>query len=512
MEPRSPRLARSIAFIASFCLLAVEIVSGRASAPYLGTSLFSWTSVIGIVLLGLTLGSYVGGIWADRWFSRFTLGATLAGSGAAAILATYVVPMLGAAITGWALPLWQRALLFALLGFFPFAFLISAVTPLLLRWEIADHEHAGRTYGSLGMWSALGSLLGTFSAGFFLIGEFGTHKLLLMTGALLIALGLFVARDWALIRNKVAPLVAVFAVGSFLLPTYCRVETDYYCIRVTEEFGETGPTYILRLDHLIHSYVDPLHPDALGYGYELVYSNLIAYRNEEKQDFRVLFIGGGGYTLPRYLEAYYPSVESTVTEIDPGVTEANHDLMDLSRQTTIRTINRDARMYLAQDERERTFDLVFGDAFNDFSVPYHLTTEEFHRLLKSRMASDGVYAVNIIDDVRYGQFLASMLRTLRAVWSHVYIAPQATELAPGRNTIVLIATDVAIDPARWAAARPARATATEVPEQEEKRREAIHLLSEEQVQAFLADHREPALKDDFVPTDQYLSPVFQDAY
>ena len=69
---------RAIAFFASFCLMAVEMVSSRMAAPYLGTSIYTWTSVIGTILLGITLGSYVGGVWADRRFSRVTIGACLA--------------------------------------------------------------------------------------------------------------------------------------------------------------------------------------------------------------------------------------------------------------------------------------------------------------------------------------------------------------------------------------------------------------------------------------------------
>lgn len=326
----------------------------------------------------------------------------------------------------------------------------------------------------------------------------------------LMALGLWVSRGEKLWRNKFGILAAVFLLGIFILPSGCLEETNYFCIRISSSQNEDGAqTHTLRLDHLVHSYVNPANARDLGYDYEQVYANLITSRYTTSSTFTAYFIGGGGYVLPRYLEAEYPRSTAIVAEIDPGVTEANHRYMGLNRATRIITSNEDARMHLMRGG-DQAYDLVFGDAFNDFSVPYHLTTVEFHQLLKSRMSADGVYALNVIDDVRYGDFLASMVRTLREVWGNVYVAPQADAIQPGRNTIVLLASDKPIDQAAWyAALSPA---AVEKNLANEARQTQIRLIDPARITELLEREKAPALRDDFVPTDRYLAPVFSDAY
>jgi len=253
----------------------------------------------------------------------------------------------------------------------------------------------------------------------------------------------------------------------------------------------------------------PDDPGNLGYGYEQVYARLLVMKHTSGDTFKTFFIGGGGYVLPRYLEAYYPNAAVRVAEVDPGVTKINYEKLGLNPETKIQSVNLDARQDL--EKGGGPYDLVFGDAFNDFSVPFHLTTVEFHQLLKSRMSEKGVYALNIIDDRRYGAFLASMVRTLRTVWKNVYIAPQAEQLEDGRNTIVLIATDEPLDQEAWNKAIPFSHGKKTLTLDSGSDMTSV-ILSPEKVDAFLAEHAEPALTDAFVPVERYLAPVFRDAY
>lgn len=310
--------------------------------------------------------------------------------------------------------------------------------------------------------------------------------------------------------------MTVLLIVVFLLPVafprVCDRETQYYCIQILKDVGSTkeSPSYILRLDHLVHSYVRIGHPEALGYGYEQVYAHLLTTFAAPTSTFSSLFIGGGGYVLPRYIESEYPQARVVVSEIDPGVTEINYDRLGLSRATKVQTEAVDARMYLARLPARESFDFVFGDAFNDFSVPYHLTTIEFHELLKSHMSAKGIYALNIIDDPRYGRFLSSMVRTLGRVWKHVYVAPGAATFRGGRNTVVLIASDASIDPLEWRQRISPAAQKTGMDGEEYVR--LTQLMSRDKVDAFLVGHDVPPLTDAFVPTDRYLAPVFSDAY
>lgn len=117
---------------------------------------------------------------------------------------------------------------------------------------------------------------------------------------------------------------------------------------------------------------DPLH---LQYGYERVYAALGAWKAKNKTYFRALIIGGGGYTFPRYLEAKYPQATIEVVEIDPRLTEIAHNYLGLLADTRIRSYNDDARWFLINFPEKGVFDFIFGDAFNDLSFPYHLTTK-----------------------------------------------------------------------------------------------------------------------------------------
>ncbi len=502
----------ALAFVSGFSLLSLEVVMSRVLAPYIGVSIYTWTGSIGIILLGIIAGNILGGILADQRPSKQLLGKSFIWSGVAILFAVYVVIITGPLFASITLPLILRTILFTTLAFLPAAIAVSTISPQLMRIQIHDLTGLGARSGSLAAWNTLGGLVGTLGTGFVFISWVGTRGLLVCLVLVCISIGLWVSRPVNAIRPRVL-LVLIVGLGVlFLAPAACLKETQYYCVQLIKDanFSEQNRAYSLRLDHLVHSYVRLGHPEALGYGYEQVYAHLIAHNYTPEQSFTSLFIGGGGYVLPRYLAAYYPNSHSTVSEIDPGVTEVNMTHLGLPTNTPIETQNLDARMYLSRLPKEKKFDLVFGDAFNDFSVPYHLTTLEFHQLLKRHMSQDGVYALNIIDDPRYGQFLSAMLRTLKEVWRHVYVAAGASEFVKGRNTIVLMASDKAIDVSAWRSAFSPSARETNLSAEEYAR--LTQLLPDATVEAFLHGHQVPHLTDAFVPTDRYLAPVFADAY
>jgi spermidine synthase len=268
---------------------------------------------------------------------------------------------------------------------------------------------------------------------------------------------------------------------------------------VKEEEKDGGPVRVLYLDRLLHSYTSLDDPTKLVYGYEQIYAEVTAYRAQQDDHLRTLFIGGGGYTFPRYMETVYPGSDVHVIEIDPGVTQVAHDLLGLSRDTEIVTYNEDARLFL---EREPTdvYDLVIGDAFNDFSVPYHLTTKEFNDRVRAWLADDGLYVVNIVDGA-WGHFLRAYTHTLRQTFRHVYLAPtiESWRRSP-RSTFVLIASDTPLDLASFETLDAGDGVPLL----------ARRLLSEEEIEALLAEGRVVMLTDEYAPVEQMLAPVFLD--
>ena len=186
------------------------------------------------------------------------------------------------------------------------------------------------------------------------------------------------------------------------------------------------------LDHLIHSYMDLEDPTALDYGYERAYADLTEAHANGRPPIDTLFIGGGGYAFPRYVEAKYSGASVDVIEIDPAVIEVAHQQLGLPPTSRIRSFNQDARMFLREWTEPKQYDVIYGDAFNDLSVPYHLTTVEFNRIVASRMKPDGIYLANVIDKLAGGEFLKAYANSLRAVFPHVYVFARGDSVAAVR--------------------------------------------------------------------------------
>jgi spermidine synthase len=480
-----------IVFISSGCIMILELVAGRIIAPSVGVSLYTWTSVIGVILAGISLGNYIGGRLADRWASPRLLGLIffLAGLTALGVLAIDQLHPLD--YVEWPLVLKILALIAAL--FFIPCTVLGTVSPIVVK--LHDLARAGRTVGQIYASGSVGSIAGTFLTGFWLISQFGTYMIVLGVAILLVLLGLLFLsgrRWWG--AALVLPLLiggALWAGRQGWLEGPCMVETNYFCIKVKEEDKDGETVRTLILDRLVHSYTALDNPTKLVYGYEKAYAELTAYQAERHSGLRALFIGGGGYTFPKYMERIYPDSVLDVIEIDPGVTEVAYQQLGLSRNTRITSFSEDARMFLRREPTE-SYDLIIGDAFNDFSVPYHLTTREFNERVKAWLEPDGLYMVNIIDGA-YARFLRAYVNTLRQTFAYVYVAPTNTEWREAsRNTIVIVGTDTALDMEAFAADSPWRQW----------------LLPEAEVDALLAEDVAVLLTDRYAPVEQMLAPVF----
>ena len=521
--------AGTIVFIASFCTLVVELTAGRMIAPYLGVSLYTWTSVIGVMLAGISLGNYVGGRIGDRFPSVSTLGVLFLLS---SILTLTILPMT-AIISGIAqdLPahLMLKILFFTATVFFLPSLFMGTITPVVVRLILDDLSRTGGVVGRIYALSTVGAIAGTFATGFFLVSFFGTRtvillvavilllvavifgnlwnrRLLLGGGALLlILLGIYsygreayrLPFGWNYVRHMAQDAVALQPRGAFAAP--CQVETNYFCIRVTEKkIAENVTQRRLVLDHLIHSYSILEDPTRLDYDYVKIYAELVKHIAGDRTGIRTFSIGGGGYTFPRYLEVVYPDAVIEVAEIDPAVTEIAHAKMGLPRDTSVITYNEDARLVVKRLEAGQ-YDAVIGDAFNDLSVPWHLTTKEFAEIVHDLLTPDGYYMLNVVDTFEHGVFLPSLILTLEQVFPHVYLLADGPGWEQdGRNTFVLVAGKQPLTEATL------HGTVSD-------------LLPDGPVSTFLDPERlreyvdsRPAviLTDSYAPVDNMLAPVF----
>jgi spermidine synthase len=499
-----------IVFVSNTCVMVLELVAGRIIAPYVGVSLYTWTSVIGVVLAGISLGNYLGGWLADRWASLRLLGAIFLLGGLAS-LAIRLAEDLGDFLPGsW--PVVAQILLLTTALFFLPSMILGGISPLVAKLAVRDLARTGSTLGRIYAAGTFGSIVGTFATGFVLIAWFGTHAIIWGVAVVLLLMGLlFVVaggarpdrpgagrrRFWGLLVGLVlVGAVAGLAVQWGALRSDCTRETNYFCIKVRQQDRNGGPMMVLILDRLVHSYTSLTDPGRFVYEYERIYAEATAYQSQHAGQLSALFIGGGGYTFPRYMASKYPGSRVDVIEIDPGVTQIAYERLGLSRSAAITTYNEDARQYMLRAPAP-TYNLVMGDAFNDFSVPYHLATRQFDDLVRRWLAPGGLYMVNLIDGPRH-DFLRAYLYTLRQSFAHVYVVPGSSEwrVSP-RMTYVLIAADSPLDLAELSS----------IDAGDGETLLADQILSQNAVDALLAEGRTVALTDDYAPVEQLLAPV-----
>src|SRR4030043_900859 len=169
--------ANTVAFNASFRTLVSELVAGRIMAPYVGVSLYTWTSIIGVVLAGISMGAYLGGRIAHRYPRSSTLGWLLFLSGLGAFSISPLTNLIGGA--QFHTSLMTRILLITTIIFFIPSCLLGMISPVVVKLTLNNLEKTGNVVGKIYAFSTLGSILGTFATGFFLISWMGTRHILL---------------------------------------------------------------------------------------------------------------------------------------------------------------------------------------------------------------------------------------------------------------------------------------------------------------------------------------------
>ncbi len=450
------RLAGAVVFVASGAVLVLEILAGRLLAPYVGVSLETFTGIIGVVLAGIACGTWLGGWLADRVDPRTLLPGALALGGAAAIASIPIIRALGPSAQPPDPPV---IVVLAAAGFFLPSALLSAVSPLVVKVQLGTLAETGRVVGRISALGTAGSLVGVFATGFILVAEFSTSPVVITLGLLLIVAG--VGLWFHLGRRRPAQAVAagvalgVLASGvAVAAAPPCDVETAYYCASVRAD-GDRPSGRLLVLDDLRHAYVDLDDPTYLEFSYTQLLGDVADVVRPAGEPIDAVHLGGGGFTIPRYLAATRPGSDSLVLELDPGVIDVAEDELGLRLGPTLRTITGDARVNL-RDVPDDSADLVVGDAFGGRAVPWHLTTTEFVEDIRRVVRDDGVYAQNVIDQPPLG-FLRAEVATLREVFEHVAVVGPAGRFdgSEGGNTIV-VASDRPLPLAAIAAANEAR--------------------------------------------------------
>jgi spermidine synthase len=417
----SSRALSLLVFGAGTGSLAVEICASRLLAPYYGSSTIVWANLIGLVLLALSVGYWLGGKLADRRPDPRLLGALVVGSALLVTAIPFVTPpILDVAAEGL-----DEVSAGAVIGSFfatlflfaPPVLLLGMVAPFAIRLAIPDVASAGAVAGRLYALSTAGSLLGTFLSALVLIPAIGTQRTLLVCAAVLALSGAaLLGARWLFVPAAVAALVAlppgtVKAAGGVVF----EEESPYQFIQVRERDGVRR--LYLNEGVAVHSVwrADTVLTGGIWDAFLAV--PLLLERPPE----RLAVLGNAGGTVARAFAEHWPAVAVDGVEIDPAVTAAGYRFLGMGDNPRLETHDADARPFLRRTGER--YDLVYVDAYHQPYVPFYLATEEFFELVRSRLRPGGLVALNVATVPEDRRLVRELAGTLATVFPQVRVWP-----------------------------------------------------------------------------------------
>jgi spermidine synthase len=388
-----PRLLYPLVFVAGATTMSTEMSASRLLAPFFGASILVWANIIGLTLIYLSAGYFVGGKLADRnprmgYLARLMLVA------AAAIAVT---PFLARPLLDVAVGAFADASVGAFLGSFFAAMLIFSVpitllgmaSPFAVRLGVTSVERAGEVAGRMYALSTAGSIIGTFVPVVLLIPWVGTRRTMLATAALLAATAVpALGRRYVLVPATIAALALI--PPGLVKPGAGVVfegESPYQFIQVVQQSDGT------RVLHLNEGWAEHSvwRRDSVltgGYWDQFLLAPVLDSRVRD-----LAMIGYAGGTVGRAYGVYWPAVDILGIELDGDVTAVGRRYFGLGDNPRVRVATADGRPYLqAHDERHGA---IFLDAFRQPYIPFYLTTQEFWQLCRDRLRSGGMVMANV---------------------------------------------------------------------------------------------------------------------
>ena len=425
-----------LVFTAGAVTLGMELSASRLLEPAFGNSQIVWAALIGLILLYLSIGAWLGGRLADRYPRQRELDYTMIVAAVGVALApTFSRPVLRMAATGiegFAVGLLAGSLLAVLLLFSIPGILLGTASPWAIRLTIHDLQHTGRASGRLYAIATAGSLFGTFLPVLWLIPTVGTRwTFYILSWTLLAVVGLGSLRQphrWIswLAAAAVLALALLAQPGSPL-----HNDRDDAAGRILYE-GESLHNYIavrqwgsehhLKLNEGIglHSVY---HPDMLLSDGIWDYFLLAPYFGappDVPEDYQMLLIGLAGGTISELFTNVYGPIEITGIELDPQIIEIGRRYFAMN-QPNLTAIAADGRRWLSQQPPDTQWDLIAVDAYRPPYLPFHLTTVEFFRLVREHLSESGILAINVGRTATNFALVDALAATAGQVFPSVYL-------------------------------------------------------------------------------------------
>ncbi len=418
-----------LVFVGGMTIMATEMSASRLLAPFFGNSLFIWTNLIGLILIYLTAGYFLGGKLADRRPEAGLLyKITMAAAVTIAVLPFIARPVMGIAIAGIA-----EISAGAFLGSFGVTILLFAlpvtllgmVSPFAIRLRTTSVETAGNVAGGIYALSTVGSILGTFLPVLLLIPWLGTRNTMLLfagTLAAVSALGLVQGGGSRLYAGAPLLIAAALAVPQGAIKpeplSIFETESPYHYIQVIERSG----TRYLKLNEgwAVHSIYDP---DEILTGAYWDYFLLAPWFAADESPQRALNIGSAAGTIARQLIHYYPHIGVDAVEIDPEVVEVGRDYFAMD-DPALTVYVADGRPFLRLNKAR--YDLIAIDAYRQPYIPFYLTTREFFQDVYDHLDDRGAIMINVGKVPGDDAIAEAIGTTMRSVFPSVYSFPGGT--------------------------------------------------------------------------------------
>ncbi|MGE5251428.1 MAG: spermidine synthase [Bacteroidota bacterium] len=418
-------------FVSGMTTLAAELAASRLIGNVFGTSNLVWASIIGLILIYLTLGYFVGGRWADRnpvpgamyrvlaW-GAFTLGLI-------PYLAGPVLRSAASAFEGLQVAVLAGSFVAVLILFIIPITLLGMISPFAIRLSVEDPRSAGVTSGRIYGISTMGSFIGTFLPTLVTIPAMGTKNTFLLFSLFLLfvalaGLGMYSSRRQMLVHlwmPAVLALAAVLSAGRSIKASQGQVyetESAYNYIQVQQINGFT----LLRLNEGqgIHSMY---HPDTLQYGgpWELFLVGPYFNAGERLADVkRMAIIGLAAGTTARQASAVYPGLPIDGFEIDPKIVEVGRKYFGMNLPN-LNVHVEDGRLGLEQSPYR--YDIIAVDAYRPPYIPPHMTTREFFEICAAHLSDRGVLAINAASIPNDRRLINGLATTMASVFPSVHI-------------------------------------------------------------------------------------------
>jgi spermidine synthase len=423
-----------LVFVVGMASLGAEIAGVRLLSPYFGASTVVWANTIGVVLVALSVGYWLGGRAADR---RPRVQPLCRVALVAAVLLAVVPfvsrPLLDAGVQALD-SVSAGAFAGSLLGVLGLVaipvLLLGTVTPWALRLAMRSVDDAGTVAGRLYAISTAGSLVGTLLSALVLIPAIGTRRTFLTLAillALVAAAGLLPARRYLAVPAAIVALL-LFPAGTLKAEGNGKViyerETQYQYARVLQASDGTRRLE-LNEGHATHSLYRPGTVWTGDYWDAMLQQSKAGGRVPRS----VAILGNAAGTTARAFHALYPATRLDPVEIDPELTRIGYRYFGLPR--SVRVHNEDARPFLRRRPGSR-WDAILVDAYRQPYIPFYLVTKEFFELVRARLTPGGVVVVNVGHPAGDDALEKAVGATMRAVFPHV-----ARDPSQPTNTIMV---------------------------------------------------------------------------